>query len=127
MSSANQTQVGGDHYKSGYQHWDFVHDNDLGYFEGQITKYTTRRRHKNGKQDVEKALHFAMKLKELAEKFSRRPQRGNFNSALYRAFVLENQLTAQESAVVHGVLNWVGTADLGNVIASINTVLATYE
>lgn len=127
MPSANQTQVGGDHYQSGYQHWDFVHDHDLGYFEGQITKYITRRRHKNGKQDVEKALHFTMKLKELAEKNHRRPQRGNFNSTLFRAFYKENALTVQEMEVVRGVLNWVNSSDLGNVISAINVILAQYE
>jgi len=60
--SANDRQVGGKHYASAYQHWDFVLDAKLGYFEGQITKYLSRHRKKNGLQDAEKALHFAEKL-----------------------------------------------------------------
>jgi hypothetical protein len=63
---ANKTQVGGEHYRSGFQHWDFVvallH---CRYFEGQITKYVARWRKKNGVQDLEKALHYTHKLVEL--------------------------------------------------------------
>lgn len=40
--SANEVQVGGTHYRSAYQHWDFVIDADLNYFTGQITKYISR-------------------------------------------------------------------------------------
>lgn len=64
MSEANKRQVAGDHYKSGIQHWDYVIANGLGYFEGQITKYVTRWRKKNGLQDLEKARHFLDKLIE---------------------------------------------------------------
>jgi len=64
---ANASQVGGGHYKAHIQHWDFVIANDLGYFEGQITKYITRWRKKNGVQDLLKARHFLDKLIEVAE------------------------------------------------------------
>ena len=64
---ANSSQVGGGHYKAHIQHWDFVIANDLGYFEGQITKYITRWRKKNGVQDLLKARHFLDKLIEVAE------------------------------------------------------------
>ncbi len=64
---ANSTQVAGSHYRSEIQHWDYVIANDLGYFEGQITKYVTRWRKKNGVQDLHKARHFLQKLIEVAE------------------------------------------------------------
>ena len=67
VSRANASQVGGGHYKAPIQHWDFVIANDLGYFEGQITKYITRWRKKNGVQDLIKARHFLDKLIEVAE------------------------------------------------------------
>jgi hypothetical protein len=73
MSSANETQVAGTHYKSSYQHWDMVQKLNLGYFEGQITKYLTRHQKKNGLQDVEKAQHFLSKLTELAREHEVRP------------------------------------------------------
>ena len=65
--TANDTQVAGDHYRTPIQHWDYVIANDLGYFEGQITKYVTRWRKKNGVQDLHKARHFLQKLIEVAE------------------------------------------------------------
>lgn len=58
--SANDRQVGGTHYKSDYQHWDFVHDTGLDYYEGCATKYITRRKG-NRLEDLKKALHFLEK------------------------------------------------------------------
>ena len=63
--SANTQQIGGSHYASAYQHWDYVWRLKLGYFPGQITKYALRWRKKNGAQDLEKAVHFAEKYQEL--------------------------------------------------------------
>jgi hypothetical protein len=63
--SANDRQVGGEHYKTGgLQHWDIVLMFGLGYFEGQITKYLFRWRKKNGIEDLLKARHFLDKLIE---------------------------------------------------------------
>jgi len=63
--SANDLQIGGKHYQSSIQHWDYVVANDLDYFQAQITKYVTRWKKKNGIQDLEKALHFLEKYLEL--------------------------------------------------------------
>lgn len=66
MTDANKMQVGGTHYNGvQIQHWDLVAANDLRYFEAQITRYVTRWKKKNGSQDVQKALHYLAKLKEL--------------------------------------------------------------
>lgn len=62
--SANEKQVGGDHYKSTIQHWDYVIANDLDYFQAQITKYVARWRKKGGLPDLEKAKHFLEKYIE---------------------------------------------------------------
>lgn len=61
-TSPNDRQVGGSHYRAGYQHWDLVIENRLPYLEGQITKYITRYKKKNGAQDVEKSIHYCEKL-----------------------------------------------------------------
>lgn len=62
MSSPNNRQVGGDHYSSSYQHWDFVEDVGLGYLEAQATRYVARWRKKNGLEDLQKADHYLEKL-----------------------------------------------------------------
>jgi len=68
--SANSKQVGGSHYKPGsnVQHWDFVAQNDLSYLVGCTTKYLVRHREKSGRQDLEKALHYIEKLRELYDR-----------------------------------------------------------
>ncbi len=65
---ANETQVGGDHYKTGgEEHWDRVRRLDLDYFQGQITKYVERWKKKNGVEDLRKARHFLDKYIEIQE------------------------------------------------------------
>lgn len=67
-ASANDRQVGGAHYGGkAIQHWDYVVAQGLGYFEGQITKYVSRWRDKNGLEDLKKARHFLDKLIEEVE------------------------------------------------------------
>lgn len=68
--TANDRQVGGDHYKKGgEEHWDRQWRlYGRGYFIGCITKYVERYHEKNGVQDLEKAQHFLEKLIELENK-----------------------------------------------------------
>jgi hypothetical protein len=60
------TQVGGSHYKDyPIQPIQFITANQLGFCEGNIIKYVSRHRKKNGRQDLEKALHYIKLLIEL--------------------------------------------------------------
>jgi hypothetical protein len=69
--SANETQVGGDHYKMAYETWDVIHAWGLGYFDGNAVKYLSRWRKKGGVQDLKKAAHYIDKLIELEEQNAR--------------------------------------------------------
>ena len=54
--SANDEQIGGEHYKQhAIQPWDFILANGLSFLEGNIVKYICRYKHKNGIEDLEKA------------------------------------------------------------------------
>jgi hypothetical protein len=65
---ANEVQVGGDHYKSkAIEPWDYIISNNIGFLEGNAIKYITRHKEKNGVQDIDKAIHYLMKLKETLE------------------------------------------------------------
>lgn len=64
VGNANDKQVGGDHYKSTVQHWDYVVANEIPYLEAQVIRYLTRWRKKGGHEDVRKANHFLQKLME---------------------------------------------------------------
>jgi len=63
--SANDKQVGGEHYQQPIQAWDYITLNRLGYLEGNIIKYVTRYKQKHGVQDLEKAKHYLDKLIEI--------------------------------------------------------------
>ena len=68
MSEANETQVGGDHYKEkAIQPWDFITANNMGFLEGNIIKYVSRHKSKNGVEDLKKARHYLDKLIEVSE------------------------------------------------------------
>jgi len=57
--SAYDKQVGGSHYKKmKIQPSKFVIENELLFPEGNVIKYICRHSYKNGKEDLEKAIHF---------------------------------------------------------------------
>jgi hypothetical protein len=59
-------QVGGSHYKDqAIQPVEFVYHNKLNFLEGSAIKYICRHRRKNGKEDLEKAIHYLQMLVEL--------------------------------------------------------------
>lgn len=65
-NSSLKVQVGGDHYKKcKIQPVEYIHANGIGFMEGSAIKYLSRHRQKNGRQDVEKALHFCQLLLDL--------------------------------------------------------------
>lgn len=68
MSALSQ-QHGGDHYKvKAIQPVEYIHANSLGYCEGNVVKYITRWRNKNGMEDLYKAKHYIEILIELEQR-----------------------------------------------------------
>lgn len=66
MKNALKEQVGGSHNKdSPIQPVEYSHANKLGFIEGSVVKYVSRHRQKNGRQDIEKAIHFLKILLDL--------------------------------------------------------------
>ena len=62
-------QVGGDHYsKLAIQPVEYINANKLTYLQGNVIKYVTRYKDKNGLQDLEKAKHYIDMLIELEDK-----------------------------------------------------------
>lgn len=68
-SKANTYQVSGNHYKQfkGMEPWDVITGWDLGYLDGTALKYIARWKHKNGVEDLKKAVHFLQKAVEVEE------------------------------------------------------------
>ncbi|WP_461522158.1 DUF3310 domain-containing protein [Porticoccus sp.] len=66
MTSPLKEQVGGAHYAAmKIQPVEFITANQIPFIEGCVIKYVCRHRAKNGKQDIEKAIHFLKLLLEL--------------------------------------------------------------
>jgi hypothetical protein len=52
-------QIGGNHYTTQeIQPIDYILANELDFCEGNVVKYVTRWRYKNGVQDLKKARHY---------------------------------------------------------------------
>ena len=127
MQKANDMQVGGSHYAAAYQHWDLVEDWGVGYLEGCATKYLTRWRKKNGVQDLEKALHYATKLLEIAtdttNRMRARANRGRVGGEALDRFLVSNEVGEVESLIITDLLNWSDPQHIGRAIASLKELI----
>ena len=115
---ALEVQVGGDHYKNTpYQPVKFSVDLHLNFIQGNIVKYVTRYKQKNGKQDLEKVVHYAMIGQEL------NPSNYYVSSEMSRKYFSDyctmNNLDELVSEIIEGVIyqNWVKiVANTGRLI-----------
>lgn len=65
IASQFSVQVGGNHYsKRGIQPLEFILANKLDFCQGNVVKYVTRFRDKNGAEDLKKVIHYTMFLLE---------------------------------------------------------------
>lgn len=119
---ANTRQVGGEHYQSEYQHWDFVERNGLGYLEGCATKYATRYRKKSGLEDLEKAIHYVEKLLELHREGIRLPRTMVDISEIFK-FCAANDLNQLAINIVTMLSRWSHDGDLLNAIHNIKRLI----
>ena len=113
---ANDIQVGGKHYRSEYQHWDWVTNIGMGYLAGQVTKYLYRWRNKNGVQDLEKAGHFLDKLIEVSPIIVFEQRQSHFHrvwiEAETRAFFEANDISGPERVICVILANWASKTEL---------------
>ena len=70
-TTANDIQVGGQHYKAmPIQPWEVMeavltHEEFIGFLKGNVIKYSMRAGRKEGSDDANKARHYMMKLREV--------------------------------------------------------------
>ncbi len=125
---ANADQVGGEHYKSKFEHWDMVEETGMGYLEANATRYVVRWRKKNGLQDLEKALHYTQKLLEVvvASKGTHRNNKAMPLKSidakillLGATFCKDNALTRTETDIVLRLLCWKTSENIQDAIGLI--------
>jgi len=127
--SANSRQVGGSHYSSQYQHWDWCIAIGLHYLLSAATKYLCRWRNKNGLQDVEKAGHYLDKYIEVL------PIGIRDRSTLSRQFIAAetqrwldtNNITGSERVACWTMATWNDRDDLIRAREAINAIIETYR
>jgi hypothetical protein len=60
------TQVGGSHYKDmKIQPVEYIHANAMPYMDGNVVKYISRHRNKNGAEDVRKAIQYCQMILQM--------------------------------------------------------------
>lgn len=52
-------EVGGEHYKMAIEPWDYIQANHLDFDSGNIVKYASRHKQKNGAEDIKKIISYA--------------------------------------------------------------------
>lgn len=84
--SALEKQVAGAHYKDmPIQPVEYIHANGLGFCEGNVVKYISRWKKKNGLVDLEKAKHNIELLIELETKHAGQHEEEGTGAALARS------------------------------------------
>jgi len=60
LPKPSDKQIGGNHYKDcAIQPVDYIVKNNLDFLEGNVVKYITRHKTKNGIEDIRKVIHYA--------------------------------------------------------------------
>lgn len=57
-NSHDNIEVGGDHYQTAIQPWDYIYANKLGFDEGNVVKYISRHKDKGGAEDIKKVISY---------------------------------------------------------------------
>lgn len=125
MASANDYQVGGSHYQSAYQHWDWALDVEANPMQYQITKYL-RARKKGGLQDMAKLKHFIQKFKEQRAAGRDYPPsriREHLRMAATVAWCKENGMDSAETEVALTVIMTPTVEKLGNLLGVVDGMM----
>jgi len=120
--NVNDKQIGGTHYGSNYQHWDYVEKHNVGYLEACATKYSVRHRKKNGLQDLEKAKHYIEKLVVL----DRKPRVKQHDAWDTQQFIKANQLEQAEASICYFLFKVWEKEDLLAALSLLNGLIYNY-
>lgn len=126
--SANSIQIGGTHYKVAnvIEHWDMMELYGVGYLESAATKYISRWRKKNGREDLLKSKHYTQKLLEL-HTAGKRVARGIVPSEVVSQFCVGNGLGTHESRAILLLCRWDKAQDLHDALSAIDRCLVLAE
>lgn len=124
----NLKQVGGNHYRTKYQHWDLMIKYDVPYMESQITRYVTRARKKNGLEDMEKGIHYLEKVLSLpvyAPIYAKRPKA--IPTWDIEDFCKSNYLNPTETTLILNTLQWTTPKELHHILKDMQNYLVALQ
>lgn len=102
-------QVGGKHYRTrGVQHWDVCVAVDLPYLPSAASKYVSRHRAKNGREDLEKAVSY-LERHLLAVAKNHYPSNANRGSRLagsleFMNWISDARMDGRDTAILHDIM-----------------------
>ena len=62
IKTMDEDKINPSYYKKGIETTDYIQSHELGFLEGNIIKYVTRHKHKNGLEDLLKAEWYLNRL-----------------------------------------------------------------
>lgn len=124
--SALDAQVGGDHYKKlGIQPIELIRDINANFFQGNVIKYITRYKYKNGIKDLEKAKHYLELIEEL------HPDNNNKKSASYEIdrvneYIFANKIVTDAAKIIR-IVSLCGYDEIDKAIELIDNLINGYN
>lgn len=130
MISAQDKQVGGNHYKDlAIQPVEYIFKNNIGYFEGCVIKYVTRWKNKGGLQDLEKAKHFLELLIELQNQKANNGMLKLVQEELEKTKPEEATMSSEQICIEAEALSQYGNTKpdaIGNLLKEYKRVIVRY-
>jgi len=121
--TANERQVGGDHYKTGgTELWDLFGPEAIIFY---ATRYLQRWRKKDGVQDLEKALHCVQKLREIAPQIKTISGPLMVADDMFELWLHNSGMNHDEQGIVRRlVIHWRNDVELDYATAGISYLIA---
>jgi hypothetical protein len=122
-------QIGGNHYKSEYEHWDWVRDVSVGFLVGSLIKYLIRWRKKDGVDDLKKARTFLLKTIE-TRNFPGAPRhyrQSGTDLAYTKLYIETNNIPKQEAEIIYLVSGLCFSNDTTRALVILNTMIKEQE
>ena len=123
--SALDEQVGGDHYrKLGIQPIELIRDINANFFQGNVIKYITRYKDKNGIKDLEKARHYLELMREL------HPDNNSSKITSYEIdkvndYIYANKIDTDAAKIIR-IVSLCGDDKINEAIGFINNLINSY-
>ena len=124
--SALDAQVGGDHYKKlGIQPIELIRDINANFFQGNVIKYITIYKYKNGIKDLEKAKHYLELIEEL------HPNNNSSKITSYEIdkvneYIYANKIDTDAAKIIR-IVSLCGNDKIDKAIELINNLINDYN